>query len=1217
MGFGLINIFIIGAETRRLKCHLCGSSGGQPESITMENIKLPSVVIFGFLAGFRCQQSINCLVKETLRSDEINLRLVGAVVAKPNHFLAVTKLGDKFYNMDNLDKSSGKVGYFTFKEAFINKATPDRKDVNIGKRSSDCQRAGAIMNLVYIGDKEHIGSKFAEHRASSGNLNETLMGGSCLILNTSSELRSSATVSPPAVTFPHSLQTPSKHCSGPQAPLLSPPPSEGMSSPLPAGLSQHSQAPEPEGPCHEPTSSLPKAFPIPPSSQANPCSDRLLSSKDYCEAPQVESCNSGAFHRFPCSPAGDIDVKKFSSVQSQNRLSSSADHCHDPLCPPAGHPHDMKKFQSGHSSDQLSLPAIVCEDLMPSEDIDEPKPISQMSCQSSSSSPKQNEEKGYDERFALSAEVSPGSVSSQISSDEDLSPGLDVSVGVSTDIGDKYIEDDVDVSMESKIKDMDDSTAKIDLRLKTFQDLGKLYRLYPGSYFNHDKCGWFCRKCQSYALPSSFSNPWISSGVQLGDHPTRKLKSHFESELHRKSLDAEIAFRKPSVYSLILEHGAQSKLKEEVINRNAVKSMFVIVNYMVKHRLPNVSYEDMVHLIADAGSSEMKQFLESCPKNALYTSHTTFLEILKTMNEYIEKPFLENLRKSFYTIFLDETTAVGNISVANVYVMFEENGHIKEHYLGIIDMNRGLGLTAMHFHQALSQLAEKKDIDLKNCVFSELDGCPTNQGNRKGLRLYFSFYNPHHKSESCLSHKAALLPQHLVVEGEYSALSKADSLVVAIALYFKSSSLRSAVFENTQLVLEVKSLKLFLPSPTRWLSHGKSFARFLERFTSVLVSLNSIYVDKEDYAALGHLMSLLEPEFHLSCLALHDIFLVLNPLTLWLQTAPSSIDITMVNANVSIAVNKLKYLAGESNYKKFLSERELESLKFSLQEFRSLSSEVEEFLISTPAANHTRSRRQYQDNQQQFDEFKENIFIPFALDMAKNLSSNLEIDPVCRAFQCLDARNFPASNLENFGKEDLKLLAFWYGRSRRGSFPNDDSQSFVAPPVVETTVLEGEYELYKATVKDLKAVKSKNKQREIDEIERQISNIRKNKNSRRELKRVNKLENKLRELQCEEFSLKEAYKLLKENGMESSIPNVLKLLLLANLCPVGNAIVERLFSLLKITKTFLRSSLSNENLDILLRLNKEAPEKLSENDKDALLELFLKRKGEKVSRLKL
>ena len=71
------------------------------------------------------------------------------------------------------------------------------------------------------------------------------------------------------------------------------------------------------------------------------------------------------------------------------------------------------------------------------------------------------------------------------------------------------------------------------------------------------------------------------------------------------------------------------------------------------------------------------------------------------------------------------------------------------------------------------------------------------------------------------------------------------------------------------------------------------------------------------------------------------------------------------------------------------------------------------------------------------------------------------------------------------------------------------------------------------------------------------------------------------------------------------MPNMKKLILYALLSPVGNAVVERLFSLMNITKTLLRNSLSDKTLDLLLRLNKEAPETWTDEDKDKLIDLWI------------
>ena len=98
------------------------------------------------------------------------------------------------------------------------------------------------------------------------------------------------------------------------------------------------------------------------------------------------------------------------------------------------------------------------------------------------------------------------------------------------------------------------SGVHVDLRLQTSQAMGRLCRLFPGAYFDHDKCGWCCRKCQAFSFPSSVKNPWVSSGVKLGDHPIRKMNKHFQSNLHKKSIEAEQLYNRPSVYEILTKH---------------------------------------------------------------------------------------------------------------------------------------------------------------------------------------------------------------------------------------------------------------------------------------------------------------------------------------------------------------------------------------------------------------------------------------------------------------------------------------------------------------------------------------------------------------------------------------------------------------------------------------------------------------------------------------
>ena len=118
---------------------------------------------------------------------------------------------------------------------------------------------------------------------------------------------------------------------------------------------------------------------------------------------------------------------------------------------------------------------------------------------------------------------------------------------------------------------------------------------------------------------------------------------------------------------------------------------------------------------------------------------------------------------------------------------------------------------------------------------------------------------------------------------------------------------------------------------------------------------------------------------------------------------------------------------------------------------------------------------------------------------------------------------------------------------------------------------------------------------------------------------MSKIEKEIRDTRGKEITLVEMYNLLKKKEYSTTMPNIKTLLLFANLSSVGNAVVERLFSLMKLTKTGLRNRIGDQNIDMLLRLNKEAPEKWSEDQKEDLVDLWIRKKEEKGvnARLKL
>ena len=101
--------------------------------------------------------------------------------------------------------------------------------------------------------------------------------------------------------------------------------------------------------------------------------------------------------------------------------------------------------------------------------------------------------------------------------------------------------------------------------------------------------------------------------------------------------------------------------------------------------------------------------------------------------------------------------------------------------------------------------------------------------------------------------------------------------MVSLFVLFKNGSVKTAIFENSQIVLEHQVLKLICPSSTRWLTHEACFKRILELYDATIITLNQLYHERDDIEALGLLMQITDPEFVLIAMMLADMLGELLP----------------------------------------------------------------------------------------------------------------------------------------------------------------------------------------------------------------------------------------------------------------------------------------------------------------------------------------------------
>ena len=652
------------------------------------------------------------------------------------------------------------------------------------------------------------------------------------------------------------------------------------------------------------------------------------------------------------------------------------------------------------------------------------------------------------------------------------------------------------------------SKCKIDYRLQTFQDIGRYMKNNPGSFYDHSSNLWFCSICQNFAGNSGSSRSWVHVGVRLGDNPGRAFKRHFQSDYHEKNVEIKHLFgnvksgeKSSHLVNMLRNFSSISEENEILENREIIKILFRTAHFIIKKMMSNLTFTSLVKLISDCGSDALKKFILKSPKNATYLSTRTFDNLLTVLNDYTEEPLLESLKAANYvTLFHDETTDISNHSEAAVFAMFLHEGKHKEHYLGMINMSHGQ--TAEKHYNATLHFCNQKGLDMSKIQFSDLDGCSTNSGDMQGFKLYFIHHNCHHLPHTCNCHTLALIPKHKIVDSRFKIIANADSLMLALYVLFKKSSIRLNIFEKSQLFLEMKVLKLICPSSTRWLTHEFCFRRILEVFEAVLLALSELYHERGEVEALGLLIQLTDKSFVLCALMLADTLGVMRPLTLWLQSSPSKADMTQISTVVGLVVSKLRYLASEEPLSECkFTESELKNLRFKQETFEAKCVLIQNTIESLPAASRLRGSSGEASLREVFFSFKKSVYQPFILEMAEEIETKIKVDPVSEAFLCLDVRAFPSNkkDLPSFGIKQINVLVNHFGNPAEASHPQTLRRNR-SDPKIDITATKEEFEIFKQVAFDLNFKKSSDIKLKVYQLKKRLKSTLTNKSENHKIK---------------------------------------------------------------------------------------------------------------------
>ena len=221
---------------------------------------------------------------------------------------------------------------------------------------------------------------------------------------------------------------------------------------------------------------------------------------------------------------------------------------------------------------------------------------------------------------------------------------------------------------------------------------------------------------------------WSHKGVAFKDNPGKKLRRHQKSADHKKAILAKTNLSvKDSLQ--VIQNEDRSHANELYIGK-----LVQIVQFLARNNLSVKSlYPKFVDLLANELQEPIiKQYLDTCRKNATYSSHETCDSLIQDIQKYYLEKAKERIKQSTdIVIFADESTSAARKEMLGIFIgSFDES--VKEFKMDFIALTEVSSTKSEIAMEAIERTLRKNDTDIMKTRFSCLDG--TN--SMSGMLLY-------------------------------------------------------------------------------------------------------------------------------------------------------------------------------------------------------------------------------------------------------------------------------------------------------------------------------------------------------------------------------------------------------------------------------------------------------------------------------------------------
>ena len=156
---------------------------------------------------------------------------------------------------------------------------------------------------------------------------------------------------------------------------------------------------------------------------------------------------------------------------------------------------------------------------------------------------------------------------------------------------------------------------------------------------------------------------WVTKPFTNWNKTLKKMKPHSQSDIHIQACQSSMLAERAAREGTIMQQLQQITDEEKMKNRAAVKALICYSHFIAHQYIAHSThFEKLVSLIMACGGEDLKTFLESAGKNAMYTSQIAVTEFIEALGTWAEESLLKHLHQApFYSIMADECTDVSTV----------------------------------------------------------------------------------------------------------------------------------------------------------------------------------------------------------------------------------------------------------------------------------------------------------------------------------------------------------------------------------------------------------------------------------------------------------------------------------------------------------------------------------------------------------------------------